>query len=62
MASQEPALSQKQLASDTGLSPTTINQLFNNNFRRIDAGTVEALCEYFRCDLPDLLVLRDVEG
>jgi putative transcriptional regulator len=61
MASQEPVVNQKQLAASTGLSPTTINQLFNNSFKRIDVGTVETLCDYFRCDLSDLLVLREAD-
>ena len=61
MAERDPHLSQRKLASDLGVSPTTINQLFGNKFKRIDVATVERLCNYFKCDVGDLLVMKSGE-
>lgn len=61
MAEKDPQLSQRQLAKETGLSPTTINKLFTNKFERVDNNTIETLCGYFDKEIGDLLVLRDVE-
>lgn len=61
MAEKDPLLSQRQLAKDTGLSPTTVHKLFTNKFERVDTHTVEALCEYFDKEISDLFVLRRVD-
>jgi putative transcriptional regulator len=58
MAAQKPKLSQNRLAAETGLGITTVNRLFNNKFSRIDTHTVMTLCNYFSCDLGDLLVVQ----
>lgn len=58
MAEKDPKLSQHKLASDTGLGITTVNRLFNNKFSRVDTNTIEVLCDYFKCGIEDLLVLR----
>lgn len=58
MAKRIPPLTQKQLAKDTGLSPTTINQLYQNKFTRIDVDTVDAICKYFNCEVGELFVLK----
>lgn len=55
-------LSQRRLAEETGIAITTINRLYNNDFTRVDVNTVEKLCNYFGCDVGDLLVMRKVEG
>ena len=60
MAEKNAKLTQKQLAKDTGLSPTTVHQLFNNDFRRVDTHTIEAICNYFGCQIGDLFELRDL--
>lgn len=60
MAEQCPPLTQKQLAQETKLSPTTVNQLFQNRFKRVDVATVETLCNYFGKDVGDLFVMREV--
>jgi putative transcriptional regulator len=60
MAERDPPLNQKRLASETGLSPTTINQLYNNNFTRVDTRTVETLCNYFDRDVGELFTMREV--
>ena len=60
MAEKDPQLSQTKLASDTGLSPTTVHRLFTNKFIRVDANTVEVLCSYFEKEIGDLFVLRSI--
>lgn len=62
MAEKDPLLSQRQLAKDTGLSPTTVHKLFTNKFERVDANTIETLCDYFGKEIGDLLVLRDLDA
>ena len=58
MAEKDPQLSQRRLAEETGLSPTTVHRLFTNNFGRVDTNTIEVLCNYFDKDIGDLFVLR----
>lgn len=62
MAEKDPLLSQRQLAKDTGLSPTTVHKLFTNKFERVDANTIETLCDYFGKEIGDLFVLRDLDA
>lgn len=62
MAEKDPQLSQRQLAIDTGLSPTTVHKLFTNKFERVDTNTVETLCDYFHKEVGDLFVLRDISS
>jgi putative transcriptional regulator len=54
-------LSQRQLAKDLGISLTTVNKLYNGRplTARIDPETVEKVCDYFKCEIGDLFVLRD---
>ena len=59
MAEKDPQLSQRQVARDTGLSPTTINKLFTNNFDRVDVNTIEVLCDYLKTEVGNLFVLRE---
>jgi putative transcriptional regulator len=58
MAIHEPPLNQARLAKETGLSPTTINALYLNKFQAISSSTIEVLCNYFQCELSDLLELK----
>jgi putative transcriptional regulator len=53
-------LSQRRLAGETGLAATTLNRLYNNDFDRVDVKTVENLCNYFGCEVGELLVMREV--
>lgn len=43
------SLSQKQVAHDTGLSPTTVSKLYRNQLDRFDKNTLITLCQYFKC-------------
>ncbi len=53
-------LNQRRLVEETGIAATTLNRLYNNDFTRIDVKTVETLCNYFKCEIGDLFVMREV--
>lgn len=48
-------LNQSEFARETGISQPTINNLYHNKFLRIDINTVEKICNYFNCDIDELL-------
>lgn len=50
-------LTQQRFAAEAELSPTTVGQLYRNSFRRLDNGTVEAVCRYFKVDLGDMFYI-----
>jgi putative transcriptional regulator len=58
MVERNPRLTQREVAKEAGLSLGTINKLYNDNFDRIDRRTAESLCNYFGCEIEDLLKLK----
>lgn len=49
-------ITQKDLATATGLSPSTVGKLYNSHFNRIDNHTVTQLLRFFRLrSLDDLI-------
>lgn len=44
--------------NETGISPSTLVGFANNRVTRFDEVTLVKLCEYFNCDIGDLLVLQ----
>jgi putative transcriptional regulator len=61
LIAQEEALSGSKLtygtlAEQTGLSKDTINRLANNDTKRIDFSTLNALCVRFGCQPGDVLI------
>jgi DNA-binding Xre family transcriptional regulator len=54
----EPAgsLTFRRLAELVDLSPDTLNRIANQKVSRIDHETIDKLCEFFDCDLSDLMV------
>lgn len=58
---QDPPLNQRRLAEQTGISPTTINQLYRNKVKRVDLDTIRTLCNYFQCEVGDLFVMKEVD-
>ncbi|WP_055076798.1 helix-turn-helix transcriptional regulator [Pseudanabaena sp. 'Roaring Creek'] len=53
-------VTQKTVAAETGLSPTTISKFYRDQIDRFDRNTVEILCKYFECThLDELLQLCD---
>ena len=64
---QEKKLDQKTVASQTGLSPTTIGKYCRGHFDRIDNHSVTTLCKYFGLkSISDLIEIEweddDLEG
>ncbi|MCR1886980.1 helix-turn-helix domain-containing protein [Longibaculum muris] len=45
----------------TGLSRSTVAQLYHDKATRIDFDTVEKLCTLFKCDITDLLELEGIK-
>lgn len=43
----------------TGLSRSTVTQLYHDKATRIDFDTVEKLCKLFNCDISKLLQLEN---
>ena len=62
MAEKDPRLTQRRLSRETRLSVTTVNRLHNNDFERVDTATVNTLCNYFGCDVGELIVLKKVKA
>lgn len=56
---EERDLTQQRFAADVGLSPTTVGQLYRNSFRRLDNGTVEAICRYFSVELGEMFYIAE---
>lgn len=56
----EPALSQQQLARETGLPPSVINGLVTGRSQRVDFGTLEKLCKRFNVQPGEILVWEEV--
>lgn len=61
MGQTEKRLTQRRLAIETGIATTTLNRLFKNDFSRVDVNTVEALCNYFGCEVGDIFVMKEIE-
>jgi DNA-binding Xre family transcriptional regulator len=62
MVERNPKMTQRSLASELKISHTTINKLYNGQplKARIDPETVEIICNYFGCEVGDLLVLKEM--
>jgi len=45
------------VARETGISRNHLSALYYENAKRIDFGTINALCKYFECEVGDLLKL-----
>ena len=41
---------------DTGIAWSTLNSWANNHVTRYDAPVIQALCDYFQCQVGELLV------
>jgi putative transcriptional regulator len=54
-------ISQAEIARDIGVSTNTMSHWMQNNQDKLDVSVIERLCDYFQCELGDLLVLEEVE-
>lgn len=48
------------VARDTGLHQSSLSRLSARQFERVSLSMLETLCEYFDCELSDLMILQDV--
>lgn len=53
-----------QVAEKTGMSTSTISNLYNEKVKRLDFDTLEKLCKLFNCKIQDLIeyIPDDKEG
>lgn len=54
-------LKQHDIAEFVGISDHTIINWIHNEVTRFDGETIERLCDYFNCELSDLLYFEWVE-
>ncbi len=50
-----------EIAQETGLAASIISRWMNNQVERFDAHIIERLCDYFECEIGDLLYLEPIE-
>mgnify|MGYP003294465714 FL=1 len=53
----EQSISKNQICKDLDIPRGNFNRYCRDEFQRIDANLVIKLCDYFDCDISDLLVL-----
>ena len=44
-----------EVAQKTGMSSTTISNLYNEKVKRLDLDTLEKLCKLFNCKVQDII-------
>ena len=57
----EKGISKNQICKDLDIPRGNFNRYCRDEFQRIDANLVVKLCDYFDCDISDLLVLVNDE-
>jgi len=50
------SLTFRRLAQRVNLSPDTLNRIANQKITRIDHETIDKLCDFFGCELGDLMM------
>ncbi len=48
-----------QLSNETGITRKTLTRIYNDESNQLDFGTIAKLCDFFECDLGELLYLED---
>jgi putative transcriptional regulator len=51
-----------QLSKETGLSRPTLTRIYENETFRVEFETVEKLCDFFDCDVSDLMYLDKTDN
>ncbi len=54
-------ISKNKICKDLDLPRPNFNRYCRDEFQRIDSNLIIKLCDYFNCDIGDLLVLVDSE-
>lgn len=52
---QERGISKNRLCKELDIPRSNLNRYCRNEFQRLDAGLLCKLCEYFDCEIGDLL-------
>ncbi len=52
------SLTFRRLAQRVNLSPDTLNRIANQKITRIDHETIDKLCDFFGCELGDLMMRK----
>lgn len=56
---KENEISKNQICKDLNLPRGNFNRYCRDEFQRIDANLILKLCDYFGCDISELLVIVD---
>lgn len=48
-----------QLANETGITRKTLTRIYNDEANQLDFATAARLCEFFQCELHDLIHLEE---
>lgn len=51
-----------KLSEETGISRPTLTRIYNGESDRIEMGTIQTLCDYFKCDVGDLMYIEKEEN
>jgi len=57
---KEKEISKNQLCKDLNMQRSNLNKYCNDKFLRIDAALLIKLCDYFQCEISDLLEIREL--
>ena len=57
---KEHGVSKNTLCKDLKLDRSVLNKYCKDEFQRIDAALIVKLCDYFKCDISDLLEIIEV--
>ena len=56
----EKNISKNKICSDLNLDRTNFNRYCRDDFKRIDTALIVKLCDYFNCEISDLLELKEL--
>ncbi len=56
---EEQNISKNKICKDLDLPRGNFNRYCRDDFQRIDANLIIKLCDYFHCEIKDLLIIVD---
>lgn len=56
---KEKGVSRTKLCKDLDLQRTNLNRYYRDQFQRLDANLLIKFCDYFKCDIADLLEIKE---
>lgn len=57
---KEQEISKNQICKDLDIPRGNFNRYCRDQFQRIDANLILKLCDYLKCDLGELMEIRDL--